>query len=237
MAEKDVKTTGSIKRKKNIVDLDESKPIQDGITITPYEIFESCIKRAENLISLHSSTESIEEITEQHYCDCYRAAVVLSISALDAFVRKISISEILKKIASKDPLPPKLASYLKELLNQDKLLDAARNYNLLEKVEEVIKVDLETKSLQSEWRIESFLEMAGYPNIYSEVASKANINEKNLKGDLGKFTKRRHTISHSGDFDLNQAPPKENIINKTFAEDCLKTVKSFAENINKIIQK
>ncbi|MDR2117825.1 MAG: hypothetical protein LBP87_15725, partial [Planctomycetaceae bacterium] len=90
--------------------------------ITAYEIFEKCIKRAENLISIRSFTENVEHISEQHYCDCYRAAIVLSISALDAYIRKIVISEIVKMISDKKPLNEKLREYIKGLLNQDKLL-------------------------------------------------------------------------------------------------------------------
>ena len=83
------------------VDAASLEKIEETSTLSSYEVFEKCIKRAENLISFHSSTEKIEEISEQHYCDCYRAAVVLSISALDAFVRKVVISEIVKMISDK----------------------------------------------------------------------------------------------------------------------------------------
>jgi len=54
-------------------------------SITAYDVFEKCIVRTENLISVNDSTKEIEAISEEHYCDCYRAVVVLTISALDAF--------------------------------------------------------------------------------------------------------------------------------------------------------
>jgi hypothetical protein len=161
----------------------------------------------------------------------------LTISALDAFVRKLVISEIVKMIADKRPLNSKLSDYLKRLLNQDKLLEAARNYDLIERVEEVIKSDFETKSFQGEWKITSYMEMVGYKDIFSEVSVKVDINEKNLKRKLSIFTSRRHIIAHSGDIDLNQNPHKENIIDKKYANQCVETVRLFAKTINDIIEK
>jgi hypothetical protein len=234
---KQKETKGSITKKKNNPNVDSAEPDKESeiVILSSFEVFEKCIKRSENLISFHSTTEEIEEISEQHYCDCYRAAVVLSISALDAFVRKVVISEIAKKIAEKKPLNDKLKEYIKNLLNQDKLLEAARNYDLLEQVENAIKSDFETKSFQGEWKISSYMEMVGYKNIFSEVSVTADINEKNLKRKLGVFTNRRHIIAHSGDYDLNQSPHNENKIDKKFATECVSTVKLFATNINKII--
>ena len=130
---KNKETKGEIDKKEvnPNLDSDSTESTSKDSTLNSYEVFEKCIKRAENLISFHTSTEKIEEISEQHYCDCYRAAVVLSISALDAFVRKVVISEITKKITDKKPLNDKLKEYIKGLLIHDKLLEAARNYDLL----------------------------------------------------------------------------------------------------------
>lgn len=234
------------KETKGIIDKDIVNPKVDSIstekteenpTLNSYEVFEKCIRRSENLISFHSSTEKIKEISEQHYCDCYRAAVVLSISALDAFVRKVVISEIIKSISDKKPLNLKLKDYLKGLLNQDKLLEAARNYDLLEKVENAIKSDFDTKSFQGEWKISSYMEMVGYKDIFSKVSIKVDINEKNLKRKLTIFTSRRHIIAHSGDYDLNQNPHMENIIDKKYATECVDIVRLFAKTIHDIIER
>lgn len=206
-------------------------------SITAYDIFKKCIVRAENLISLHNSTESVDAISEEHYCDCYRAAVVLSISALDAFIRKIVISEISKILSDdKKSLSSELSEYIKKLLSQDKLLSAARKYNLIEKVEAAVKDDFSTKSFQGEWKINTYLSMVGYKDIFSKVSIEADINEKNLIRKLTLFTNRRHIIAHSGDYDLNQAPHKELAIQKPYASECIKIVRLFASTIHKIME-
>ena len=205
-------------------------------SITSYDVFEQCIARAENLIAVRDSTETVEEISDEHYCDCYRAAIVLTISALDAFVRKVVVSEIRRLLADeKTQLSPELSEYIKNLLSRDKLLDAARKYNILEMVESAVKSDFETKSFQGEWKIISFMKMVGYKDIFAEVALKADINEKNLKRKLNVFTNRRHVIAHSGDYDLNQSPHKENDISEDYARECIRTVRLFARTMHEIV--
>lgn len=238
MTEKETKGKINLSKINPDVDSITHDDIEDKTILSSLDVFEKCIKRADNLISFHTKTEEIAEISEQHYCDCYRAAVVLTISALDAFIRTIIISEIRKSLMnSKKALPSKLSEYLKNLLTNDKLLEAARKYDLLEKVEEAVKSDFETKSFQGEWKISSFLEMVGYKDIFSEVSVKADINEKNLRKKLNIFTNRRHVIAHSGDYNLNQNPPSEISIDKKYASECVKHVSLFAKTVYEIIEK
>lgn len=204
---------------------------------TAYYIFDQCIVRAQNLVSVHDSTKTHGDISDEHYCDCYRAAIVLSISALDAYIRKTIVSKIRDILAtSNKPLTKELSDYIKLLLNQDKLLDAARKANLLDIVENAVKDDFATKSFQGEWKITSNLALVGYKDIFSKVAVAANINESNLKAKLQQYTNRRHVIAHSGDYDLNQTPHKENEISKKYAEECIELVSLFAKTMNSIVE-
>lgn len=232
-------TQGGIEKGDFSADLDSgsSSPLLVAVAVTPYQIFEKCIARANNLVAMHDSTLQNVEISEAHYCDCYRAAIVLSISALDAYIRKVVVSEIRAILAdSKKQLNKELGEYIKTLLNQDRLLDAARKSNLLDVVEELVKVDFSTKSFQGEWKISKHLSMVGHGEIFSNVAVKANVNEKNLKESLAKYTNRRHVIAHSGDYDLNQTPHVENKITKEYATKCIELVSLFACTMDEILE-
>jgi hypothetical protein len=213
-----------------------SEEVEISPKLTPYDIFQRCIKRAQNLIDFHSEDKGSE--IEEHFCDAYRAAIVLSISALDAFIRSI-VTEKINNILldNTKELPEKLSSYLKNLLNQDKLLLAARKYNLHEVVDKHIKEDFGTKSFQGEWKIKTFMELVGYQNIFKQVSEKADISETNLMKKLETYTQRRHVIAHSGDYDLNNTEQKENDITKKFAQDCVDIVNKFAKHVNEIYQK
>ena len=199
--------------------------------LTPHDIFLRCIKRAQNLINFH--TENDEQERGEQYGDAYRAAVVLSISALDAFIKTIvteKINEILSD--SKKNLPDELSNYIKNLLNLDKLLDAARKYNIIEVVNQHIKEDFQTKSFQGGWKINAFMELGGYKDIFNEVSRSENVNKDNLIKDLNTYTQRRHVIAHNGDYDLNSTIQIENKIDKKFTQDCVNFVTNFADHIN-----
>ena len=204
--------------------------------LTPYDIFHRCIKRAQNLIDFHSADKGAE--TDEQFCDAYRAAIVLSISALDAFIRSI-VTEKINNILldSNKDLPEKLSSYIKGLLNQDKLLHAARKQNLHDVVDKHIKDDFGTKSFQGEWKIKTFMELVGYKDIFKQVSEKADISETNLMKKLDIYTQRRHVIAHSGDYDLNSTSQTENGITKKYAQDCVDIVNKFAKHVNEICQK
>lgn len=203
--------------------------------LNAFEIFNKCIKRANNLIAIPSKIPKRNN-TEEHNCDCYRAAIVLSISALDAFIKKIVISEIFNQLTRDNNISSPLREYVKQLLNQDKLLDAARQSNFNDILEKEINEDFEKKSFQGEWKIETYMKMIGHDNIFSEVCMKCNINEKNFRKSIEIFTQRRHIIAHSGDFDLNRSPFVENKIEKNDAINCVNTVTTFAKTINEIIE-
>lgn len=204
---------------------------------TSLDVFNQCIQRAENLISINEATKKIKSLTETHYCDCYRAAIVLSISALDAYIRKIVISEIIRIISDKGEINAKLREYLKGLLSQDKLLDAARHANLNEVVEKAIIEDFEKKSFQGEWKISTYMALIGHDKIFSEICEKTNKNEKTLIKQLNIYTNRRHIIAHRGDYDFSQTPHKENEIDENYAKNCIKEIRFFVETLDKIIVK
>jgi hypothetical protein len=240
-----VETGGSKKKPKSSTSISPTETGSSKITailvdspfvLSSYDIFNKCIKRANNLVNFHKENEK-ETGKEEHYCDAYRAAIVLSISALDAFVRTLVIEKVKNILLnSTQQLNGGLRDYLKNLLNQDKLLDAARNYNLLETVEKALREDFEKKSFQGEWKITQFMELVGHPDIFKQVSIKAELNETTMTNKINKFTKRRHTIAHSGDYRLNQTEQTENDIDKDYANDCINIVCAFAKNLNEICQ-
>lgn len=199
--------------------------------ITAYDIFLRCIKRAENLINFHPEDKSPDE---EHYCDAYRAAVVLTIAALDAYIRTVTIIKIKEKIKRKPKVNDPLCVYIKEIMPHDSLLEAAMNDSFFIEIETQISNDFQKKSFQGERKITYYMTLAGYKNIFGSVATKAKMNEGLLKDDLDKYTKRRHTIAHSGDYDINQIPYKELDIKKDYAKECHKLVSEFTKTLNEI---
>lgn len=230
-------TRGKIKKNIKNANVDTGENIkkegsQDSVS---FDIFKQCIKRAENIIFVASNNKNKKCIKDEHLKDCFRAAIVLSISALDAFIRKIVVFEILNQVMKNIPLNNELSKYIKDLLNQDKLLEAARLSNLKEILEKEIKLDIEQKAFQGTFKINKYMNLIGYKDIFKNVSEKKDINETTLKNNIEKYTNRRHDITHSGDLMLYQNPVKENDITYEYTKKCIDNVKVFAEGINEII--
>jgi hypothetical protein len=119
-------------------------------------------------------------------------------------------------------------------MSHDSLLESAMNESFFNEIETQISDDFQKKSFQGERKITHYMSLAGYKNIIGLVATKSKCNEGILKADLDKFTKRRHTIAHGGDYDINQIPYKEFEIKKEYAVECHKVVSDFTKTLNEI---
>jgi hypothetical protein len=200
-----------------------------------YDVFSLCVSRAKNLLKIHQAAHGSQARPEAFLADAHRAAIVLSISALDAYVRTCCLEKIRGLLANKSQaLPPSLSSEIKRMLKEDSLLDAARQDDLLSRVEKAFRQDFEKRSFQGVKNITDCLQLVGFEDIFHEVAVSASMNEDNLKQQLNTFTKRRHTIAHQGDYDLSQNPPVENSIRKKEAEECIRLVSKIAEAIHNL---
>jgi hypothetical protein len=203
--------------------------------LTSYDIFELCVQRARNLIKLHQAAHGKAGKPEKYASDAHRAAIVLAVSALDAFVRDFVITRSRTLLASKSlALPAALSTQIKKFLSDDDLLESARKDDLLERVEKAFRADFERRSFQGTKNIEEQLRIVGYDDIFHEVAIKAQMNEDTLRADLDRFTKRRHAIAHRGDYDLNENPPQVNPVTKKDAEDCVKLVCRIAKHMHQL---
>jgi len=200
---------------------------------TAYDIFQRCIERANNLIKLHAAAHGKQAKPEKYMSDAHRAAIVLSVSALDAFVRTFVIERVRQTLADQSAvLPGGLKDKIKNFVKDDDLIEASRRNDLLERVEKAFRSDFEKRSFQGTKVIAESMKMVGFSDIFHDVAKKAGCNEETLRQNLDRFTERRHEIAHTGDYDLSNNPPTENIISKKEARDCIRLMKLIALHIH-----
>ncbi len=202
-----------------------------------FKIFMSGIKRAENLHKINVDEKGDKlAIPEYKILDSYRAVVVLSISALDAYVKTFLTAEIKQRITDRT-LSTDLKAYIKdELFNRDTLHQVVLDGDFIDKVIEKFGSDFEKKSFQGQKSIEKYMKLAGIGQVFKEITKSANVSLDNLSGELERFTTMRHLIVHCGDHDLNQTELTENNICESDAVDCIKLVKLIATEIHKIYQ-
>lgn len=203
---------------------------RDGFS--PLDVFTISLARAENLLRIHKAAHGKRAKPEKFLADAHRAAIVLAVSALDAFIRTFVIHRIRLLVARPAPMPDSLAAKVKAFLKEDGLLEAARKADLLERVEKAFQNDFEKRSFQGSRAIAESMEMVGFPNIFHTIAVKLDINEELLVRNLDEATQRRHVIAHKGDHNLTENPPSENQIIKGDVEECIKLMRSIAEQIN-----
>jgi hypothetical protein len=202
-----------------------------------FKIFHSSIKRAENLLNINVDSKSKKlSISEDKLLDSYRAVIVLSISALDAYIKTFLIVEIKQKLSART-LSPDLKKYIKEeLFTKETLHQYVLEANFYDKVIERFDEDFEKKSFQGQKSIDKYMSLAGFSQIFKLISKSADKSSDNLLSDIERFTQRRHLIVHCGDHDLNQTSLTENKISATEASDCVKLVRLIANEIHKLSQ-
>jgi hypothetical protein len=205
------------------------------VPTTPYTIFEASVKRASNLIEIHALAYGAKGKPPGPMTDALRAAVVLAVSALDAYIRTLVIDRIVATVADpKKKVPDKLREKIKGCLGHDVIFEAARQGDFSSKVEKAMRDEFDDQSFQGVKKIVEAMRLVGHEDIFEKIAEAAGINEKQLKSTIGTFTDRRHIIAHCGDYDLNQNPPKEKKLLKEEVLECIRTVKLIAREINKL---
>ena len=203
--------------------------------IGPYEIFNLSLERAKNLLKIHKAANDNGTLKTNQLQDAFRASIVLSISALDAFIRTFIIEKIRDLIAdSNEKLPGSLTDKIKEYIKSEALIESARKNDLLDRVEKIFQSEFNNKSFQGKNNIIENMKLIGFENIFKDIAHKANINEDILIKKLDKYTQRRHMIVHKGDYDLAVVPPKENMISKKEANQCKNLVLEIAKHIHEL---
>lgn len=202
-----------------------------------FKIFNSGIQRAENLLKINIDPKGKKiTIPENKLNDSYRAVIVLSISALDAYIKTFLIVEI-KRSLNEKKLSQELKRYIKdELFTKETLHQHVLETNFYEKVIEKFDEDFEKKSFQGQKSIDKYMKLAGVNQVFKLISNSADKSVDKLQSAIENFTQRRHLIVHCGDHDLTQTSLTEIQICEKDASDCIELVSLIANEIHKISQ-
>ncbi|MBC7936370.1 MAG: hypothetical protein H7Y86_13550 [Rhizobacter sp.] len=205
-----------------------------------FTIFANSLKRAKNLIDIDLALDGTKlQIEEENLKDAYRASIVLSISALDAYVRVFVLDRI-KDLLKRQQLPQALKDYIKKDLfpNKETFHSIVFEPDFYKKIEDAFNKDFEKQSFQGQRNIAVFLKIAGFEDIFRKISRNADKSPDILQSNIEKHTQRRHDIVHCGDHDLAQSDITENKITRAEAQNCIQLVGFVAEQIHQIsIQK
>lgn len=219
-------------------DVGKDQPNHEEKSELAFKIFNSSIKRAKNLLLINHGDNGVKlSISQDKLLDSYRAVVVLSISALDAYVKTFLIVEI-KRSLNEKKLSPDLKKYIKEeLFTKETLHQHVLEDNFYDKVIEKFDEDFEKKSFQGQKSIDKYMKLAGLNQVFKLISNSADRSVDKLLAAIETFTQRRHLIVHCGDHDLTQTSLTENNISEKDASECIDLVSLIANEIHKISAK
>ncbi len=154
--------------------------------------------------------------------DLYRAALVLAVSAMDAYyhakVLHYIIAESKKKSASKSLLNTKIT--VEDFVRGNTM--KRRNAALRSAMER----HLSYESFQAPEKIKNALNLIGVEDFWTKVARKMNLQKKEVTRKIEGIVKRRNQVAHEGDVSQSmRARNKDREIKPNFVRDSLDFLK------------
>jgi len=211
--------------------------------------FQSSIAAAGHLIAMYDELRRSRHLGQRGRLDAAnadllslpRAAVVASLSALDAYVHAVLEERIpiaLRTLPIPDALCELMASTV-PIKNGGSFRDAlpllAAQDSLAELCARAREKTLVFVSYQAPEKIEGAYELIGYPNIFGAVSALwqgPGTEADDIKRNLANYVKRRNQIAHEGDHEANGQPRPMRPI---YAEGCRDFVIGLATRLNRVV--
>jgi len=200
--------------------------------------FRLTIDRAQKLVDLHRTLCSRGR-PRAEYADILRAAVVISVSAMDAYFHEKIPENIARLVRAKKGknLPGKFVDTIKSGASHDKLIGIFFQKRPLSHIVTIVRKSMTDRTYQDPSKIEDVLKIVGVTDVWYKVGRKLKLRKEKAKTYIQGYVTRRHQIVHRGDYGQtkktkNQLKP----ITRPYAERCVREVKRFVEAIDGIIE-
>lgn len=217
--------------------------------MTAIEHFQSSITAADDLVAIYAELRRSRGLGRRGRLDADnldllslpRAAVVASLSALDAYVHAViyeRIPEVLKHEHVPLPLCELMASAL-PIRNGQTFRDAvpllAAQDSLLELCLRVKERTLAFISYQAPEKIISGYELIGHADIFEAVSAiwpGPGTTANDIRRNLATYVRRRNQIAHEGDHEANGQPRP---MQPQYAQGCRDFVTGLATRLNRVV--
>ena len=194
--------------------------------------FHVSINRVRDLIAVHNSVKA-KSTPVLDLSDILRAALVLSISALDFYVHEVvrlGMLEIHQGLRSEPPAFSRFQVSLgsaREGLNVDLSLD----YWL----EDEIRQRHSYKSFQQPENIADAIRLISDKKLWEEVAKVMGRQAQDIKQQLSFIVDRRNKIAHEADIDPTLGLGSRWSINEVLVNDAVDFVEQVVESIHSVL--
>jgi hypothetical protein len=190
-----------------------------------FDQFRISISRVRDLIAVHNSVKAIST-PALDLSDILRAALVLSVSALDYYVHEVVRLGMLEVYNGSRPEPPAFSRF-QVYLGSTRSLD-----NLLE---DEIRQRHSYKSFQQPDNIAEAIRLISDKKLWEEVGNVMDRSAKDIKQELSIIVDRRNKIAHEADIN-----PAYNLgdrweINEEDVNDAVDFIEQVVESIHSIL--
>lgn len=211
--------------------------------------FQSSITAADHLVAMYMELRRSRNLGQRGRLDAAnidllslpRAAVVASMSALDAYVHTVLYERIPTSLRE-EPVPPPLCELMSSVIPiksgstfRDALPLLLAQDSITEICTKLRDKTVAFLSYQSPEKITSAYELIGYNNIFESVADLwqgPGTEASDIKRNLAAYVKRRNQIAHEGDHDANGQPRH---MTPQYARGCRDFVTGLATRLNRVV--
>jgi hypothetical protein len=210
--------------------------------------FQSSIAAADHLVAMYTELRERRNLGARGRLDAAnadllslpRAAVVASMSALDAYVHAV-LHERIPMVLRLNRIPDALCELMANAIpikNANTFRDAVPLLAAHDSFAEIfakVKNSLAFLTYQTPEKIISAYELIGHANIFGSVADlwQGPATEANdIKRNLVSYAKRRNQIAHEGDQELNGHPRP---MQPQYAQGCRDFIAGLATRLNRVV--
>ena len=195
--------------------------------------FHLSINRARDLISVHRSVRA-QSTSILDLSDILRAALVLSVSALDYYVHEVVRSGMLEIHRGLRPEPPAFSRFQISLGSaRQGLQDDSDHHSWLE---DEIREKHSYKSFQQPNSIADAIRLISEKKLWDEVGNIIDRPAKDIKLQLSLIVDRRNKIAHEADINPTFALGDRWNIDEFLVNDAIDFIEEIVEAIDSILR-
>lgn len=194
--------------------------------------FRISINRVRDLIAVHNSVKA-QSTSALDLSDILRAALVLSVSALDYYVHEVVLLGMLEIHRGSRSEPPAFCRFQISLGSARQGLSSASSLDYW--LEDEIRQRHSLKSFQTPNNIADAIRLISDKKLWEEVGNIMGRPAQDIKQQLSIIVDRRNKIAHEADIDPTLALGNRWSINELLVNDVVDFIEQVVESIHSVL--
>jgi len=203
------------------------------------EQFRLSIARVRDLIAIHNSLKS-QTTSALDVSDILRAALVLTVSALDYYIHEVVTLGMLEIYRGQRSEPSPTPNSSQSAFSRFKVsLNGARQERLIAiSIGSWLENEIQQNygSFFEPDKIAEAIRLISAKKLWEEVASKLNKPAKDIKSQLSIIVDRRNKIAHEADIDPSYGIGSRWNIDENLVNDAVTFIEQLVENIHQVLE-